>query len=119
MGACAAQVAVIFELIDNEYVTPLVWRDAKLFLDFGLNALNGVSQVGVKLHNLEVEDLHEFTKPKFKVKGNFVLLVADVAQVLYVFELAAGRVESLQVWGVSGDDLLVFLRIALILEFLF
>jgi hypothetical protein len=46
-------------------------------------------------------------------------LGSDVAQALYVLEVATGRVESLLICGVCGDDFHVFLRIALILEFLF
>jgi hypothetical protein len=46
-------------------------------------------------------------------------LGADVAQVMYVFEQTAGRVESLRVWGFFGGDFVVFLRIAVIFKFLF
>jgi hypothetical protein len=38
---------------------------------------------------------------------------------MYFFEQTAGRVESLRVWGFCGDDFVVFLRIAVVFEFLF
>jgi hypothetical protein len=46
-------------------------------------------------------------------------LGADVAQALYVLEVATGRVEYLLICGVCGDDFHAFLRKALIFEFLF
>ncbi len=54
MGADAAQIAAVFELIADEDETPLVSRDAILFLDYDLNALDGVSLVGVKVYNFAV-----------------------------------------------------------------
>ena len=107
MDVVVAECAAVFELLASEDETLLVWRDALLVLDLGLDVLDGVTGLdlegdGFAGEGLD-EDLHTTTKTQHQVKSRFLLNVV-VAQSAAVLELLASEDESLLVWR---DALLV------------
>ena len=52
--------ATILELLASEDQTLLVWRDALLILDFGLDVVNGIAGLHIQGDGLAGQGLHEY-----------------------------------------------------------
>ena len=95
------QCSAIFELLASEDESLLVWWDAFLVLDLGLDVLNGVRWLDLEGDGLAgeslYEDLHTTSQSEDEVKSRLLLDVV-VRQCSSVFELLAGEDESLLVW---------------------
>ena len=103
VGECAA----IFKLLSGEDEALLVWWDALLVLDFGLDVVDGVAGFdfegdGLAGERLD-EDLHTATEAEDEVESALLLDVV-VGQSAAVFQLLSGEDEALLVWW---DALLV------------
>ena len=107
LDVVVAQSAAVFQLLAGEDESLLVWWDAFLVLDLGLDVLNGVAGFDFQCDGLSGErldeDLHTATETEHKVKGGFLLNVV-VAESTAVFQLLSGEDETLLVWW---DALLV------------
>ena len=68
LNTVVAQVAAVFGLLLNVHYLFSIWGGAILDPDLGLDALNGVCELCVKLDNLAVVDLNAFSLSKFKLK---------------------------------------------------
>merc|ERR1712139_105203 len=79
----------------------MVWRNALLVLDLGLDGVDGVAGLDLEGDGLSSESLHKnlhsSTKAEHKVKGRFLLDVV-VLQGTTILELLAGEDETLLVW---------------------
>ena len=93
--------SAIFELFAGEDQSLLVWRDAFLVLNFGLDILNRVAGFNFEGDGFTGQgfhkDLHTATKSKHKMKGGFFLNVV-IRKGSAIFELFAGEDQSLLVW---------------------
>jgi hypothetical protein len=99
--------AAILQLLAGEDETLLVWGDALLVLDLGLDIVNGVRRLDLKGDGLASqgldEDLHASPEPEHKVEGGLLLDVV-VGQGAAILKLLASKDETLLV---RGDALLV------------
>jgi hypothetical protein len=99
--------AAVLELFTSEDQALLVWGDALLVLDFGLNVVNGVRRLDLKGDGLSSqrldENLHSSTKTEDQVEGRLLLDVV-IRKGATILELLAREDEALLVWG---DALLV------------
>ena len=97
----------VLELLTSEDKSLLVWRDALLVLDLGLDILNGVSRLNVESDGLASqglnEDLHAASESQDEVEGGLLLDVV-VAESSAILELLSSENESLLV---RWDALLV------------
>merc|ERR1711945_24880 len=98
---------IFLKLLASEDQPLLVWGDALLVLDLGLDVLDGVGLFDLKGDGLASqgldEDLHASSKSKDQVKGGLLLDVV-VSEGSSVLELLSGEDESLLV---RWDALLV------------
>merc|ERR1711937_211027 len=82
--------ATVFELFPSEDQPLLVWRDAFLVLNFGLDVINCVRGFNIQGDGLACQsldkDLHSTTKTQDKMKGRLLLDVV-VRESATVFEL--------------------------------
>jgi hypothetical protein len=94
--------AAILELLAGEDETLLVWGDALLVLDLGLDVVDGVRALNLQGDGLACEgldkDLHTTTKAEHKVEGGLLLDVV-VSKGPAILQLLAGEDETLLVWG--------------------
>ncbi|KAM0826488.1 hypothetical protein ACQ4PT_068836 [Festuca glaucescens] len=97
----------VLQLLAGKDEALLVWRDALLILDLGLDVVDGVRRLHLKGDGLVSEgldeDLHATPKTQDKVKGGLLLDVV-VSKGLAVLQLFASKDEALLV---RGDALLV------------
>jgi len=79
----------------------LVWRDALLVLDLGLDVVDGVGGLDVKSDCLSSQgldkDLHTSTQAQHQVEGGLLLDVV-IRQSASVLQLLSSKDESLLVW---------------------
>ena len=99
--------AAVFELFASEDEALLIWWDALLVLDLGLNVFDCVGGLNIKSDGLASEslneDLHTTTEAEDQVKSGLFLDVV-VWKSTAVFKLFACEDETLLVWR---DALLV------------
>jgi len=104
--------AAVLKLLSGEDQTLLVWRNALLVLNLGLDVVDGVGRLNLEGDGLAGEgldeDLHTTTKAEDKVKGALLLDVV-VAEGATIFKLLARKDKALLVWG----DALLVLDLAL------
>merc|ERR1712243_363636 len=97
----------IFELFSCEDQPLLVWGDALLILDLGLDVLDGVRWLNLQSDGLSSqrfhEDLHTSSQPQDKVKSGLLLDVV-VGERPSILQLFTSKNQSLLVWR---DALLV------------
>ena len=95
------QCSAVFELLASEDESLLVWRNAFLVLDLGLDVLDGVRWLDLESDGLAgeslYEDLHAASQSEDEVKSRLLLDVV-VRQCSAVLELLSGEDESLLVW---------------------
>ena len=91
----------VFELLASEDKTLLIWRNAFLVLDLGLDVFNPVGWFDFERDVLASEgldeDLHTAAEPQNEVKGG-VLLDGVVLEGVAVLELLASEDETLLIW---------------------
>merc|ERR1719278_1381073 len=96
------QCTPIFKLFTGKDQSLLIWGNAFLVLDLGLNILNGVGCLNLKGDGLASqgfdENLHASTETEDQVKGTFLLDVV-VGQSTAIFKLLAGKDQPLLIWG--------------------
>jgi len=98
------QSPTVLQLFTSEDQPLLIWRDALLILNLGLNVLDGVRWLnfegdgftGQCLH----ENLHTSSEPENKMEGGLLLDVV-VGQSPSIFQLFTSEDQSLLVWGNS------------------
>ena len=94
--------SAILKLLTSEDESLLVWGDALLILDLGLDVLNGVCGLNIKGDGLTSEsldeDLHTTSKSEDEMKSGLLLDVV-VGEGSTVLELLTGEDKSLLVWG--------------------
>ena len=99
--------AAILKLLSGENQPLLVWGNALLVLNLGLDIVDGVGAFDLKGDGLPSEgldeDLHSTTEPEHQVEGGLLLDVV-VGEGAAVLELFPGKDQPLLVWG---DALLV------------
>merc|ERR1712079_833060 len=97
----------VLQLLSSKDQPLLVWGDALLALDLGLDILNGVRRLHVQGDGLPGqrlnEDLHTSSQPENQVKGGLLLDVV-VRKSSSIFQLLSSKDQPLLVWG---DALLV------------
>merc|ERR1712045_1013319 len=97
----------IFQLLSSKDQPLLVWGDALLVLDLGLDILNGVRWLHLQGDGLPGqclnEDLHTSSQSQDKMEGG-LLLDAVVRKSSSIFQLLSSKDQPLLVWG---DALLV------------
>jgi len=102
----------IFELLSSEDQSLLIWGDAFLVLDLGLDVLNSVRGLNIKGDGLASEglheDLHASAKSEDQVKGGLLLDVV-VGQSAAILELLSSEDESLLI----GRDAFLVLDLSL------
>ena len=107
LNVVVGESAAILELLTSEDQALLVWGNAFLVLDLGLDVVDGVGRLDLKGNGLASEgldkDLHTTTQTKDKVKSRLLLDVV-VAQGATVFELLASEDKTLLI---RRDALLV------------
>merc|ERR1719325_278806 len=97
----------VLQLFSSKDRPLLVWGDALLVLDLGLDILNGVRRLhlqgdGLTSQRLD-EDLHTSSQPQDKMEGGLLLDVV-VRKSSSIFQLLSSKDQPLLVWG---DALLV------------
>jgi len=99
--------SAVLELLTSEDESLLVWWDALLVLDLGLDVLNGVSWLNIEGDGLSSqgldEDLHTTSESQHKMESGLLLDVV-VGEGSAVLELLTSEDESLLIWW---DSLLV------------
>merc|ERR1711899_213879 len=97
----------IFQLLSSKDQPLLVWGDALLVLDLGLDILNGVRRLHLQSDCLASQglhkDLHSSSQSQHKMEGRFLLDVV-VRKSSSILQLLASKDQPLLVWG---DALLV------------
>jgi hypothetical protein len=98
LNVVVGESAAILKLLASEDQALLVWGDAFLVLDLGLDIVDGVGRLDLKSDGLASEgldeDLHTTTQTEDKVKSRLLLDVV-VAQGATVFELLASEDKTL------------------------
>ena len=101
LDVVVAQGAAVFKLLSGEDEALLVWWDAFLVLDLGLDVFDGVRGLNVESDGLASqgldEDLHATTEAENQVKSGLLLDVV-VRKGAAVFKLLACEDEALLVW---------------------
>ena len=99
--------SAVLELLTSEDESLLIWWDALLVLDLGLDVLNGVSWLDIESDGLTSEgldeDLHTTSESQHKMESGLLLDVV-VGEGSAVLELLSSEDESLLIWW---DALLV------------
>merc|ERR1712210_129700 len=96
------QSPAILELLASKDQPLLIWRNALLVLDLGLDVLNGIRGLNLKGDGLASQsldkDLHTASQTQDQVEGGLLLDVV-VRQGPAILQLLAGEDEPLLVWG--------------------
>merc|ERR1712186_209072 len=92
----------VLQLLSSKDQPLLVWGDALLVLDLGLDILNGVRRLhpqgdGLPGQRLD-EDLHTSSQPENQVKGGLLLDVV-VRKSSSIVQLLSSKDQPLLVWG--------------------
>merc|ERR1712020_17226 len=87
----------ILELLSSKDQPLLVWGNALLVLDLGLDVLNAVRRLDLEGEGL-AEDLHTSPESEHKVKGRLLLDVV-VRESPSILELLSSKDQPLLVWG--------------------
>jgi hypothetical protein len=107
LDVVVGESAAILKLLASEDQALLVWGNALLVLDLGLDVVDGVGRLDLKSDGLASEgldeDLHTTTQTQNKVESRLLLNVV-VAQGATVFELLASEDKTLLI---RRDALLV------------
>jgi hypothetical protein len=107
LDVVVGESAAILKLLASEDQALLVWGNALLVLDLGLDIVDGVGRLDLKSDGLASEgldeDLHTTTQTEDKVESRLLLNVV-VAQGATVFELLASEDKTLLI---RRDALLV------------
>merc|ERR1711936_174758 len=107
LNVIVGQSASIFQLLAGKDQPLLIWRNALLVLDLGLDILDGVRWLDLEGDGLSGqgldEDLHTTTQTKDQMKGGLLLDVV-VRKGATIFQLLAGEDQPLLIWW---DPLLV------------
>jgi hypothetical protein len=107
LDVVVGESAAILKLLASEDQALLVWGNAFLVLDLGLDVVDGVGRLDLKSNGLAGEcldkDLHTTTQTEDKVESRLLLDVV-VAQGAAVFELLASEDKTLLI---RRDALLV------------
>ena len=102
LDVVVGESAAVFELLAGEDQALLVWGNALLVLDLGLDVVDGVARLDLKGDGLAGEgldeDLHTTTQAEDEVKGGLLLDVV-IAQGAAILELLSGEDKALLVWG--------------------
>jgi len=92
--------AAVLKLLTRKDQALLVWRDALLVLDLGLNVVDSVGRLNLKSNGLASqsldEDLHTATQAEDKVECRLLLDVI-VGESATIFQLLAGEDQALLV----------------------
>jgi hypothetical protein len=92
----------VLELLAGEDQTLLVWGDALLILDLGLDIVNGIRRLDLEGDRLSSQgldkDLHSTTETEDEMERGFLLNVV-VRESAPVLELLASEDQALLVWG--------------------
>merc|ERR1712209_114776 len=92
----------VFQLLSSKDQSLLVWGDALLVLDLGLDILNGVRRLHLQGDGLPGqclnEDLHTSSQSQDKMEGGLLLDVV-VREGPAIFQLLSSKDQSLLVWG--------------------
>merc|ERR1712152_39350 len=94
----------ILKLLSSKDQSLLVWGNAFLVLDLGLDVLNGVRWFNLKSDGLASEsldkDLHTSSQSEHKMESAFLLDVV-VGEGSSVLKLLSSKDQSLLIWGDS------------------
>merc|ERR1712025_1026499 len=94
----------VLKLLSSKDQSLLVWGNAFLVLDLGLNVLNGVRRLNLKGDGLASqgldEDLHTSSQSENQMQGTFLLDVV-IGKGSSVLQLLSSEDQSLLVWGNS------------------
>merc|ERR1712038_1743875 len=94
----------ILQLLASKDQPLLVWRNALLVLNLGLDILNGVRRLHLQSDSLASQgldkDLHSSSQSQHKMKGRFLLDVV-VRKSSSTLQLLASKDQPLLVWGNS------------------
>merc|ERR1712124_220726 len=93
--------SAVLELLTSEDESLLVWWDALLVLDLGLNVFNGVSWLDIEGDGLAGEslneDLHTTSESQHKMESGLLLDVV-IGESSAIFKLLSSEDESLLIW---------------------
>jgi len=102
LNIVVGQGTAILELLAGEDKTLLVWGNALLVLNLGLDVFDGIRGLNLEGDGLAGqrldEDLHTTTETEDQVKGRLLLDVV-IRQRAAILELLAGEDETLLIWG--------------------
>jgi len=102
LDVVVGQSAAVLQLLASEDETLLVWRDAFFVLDLGLDIFDRVRSFDLEGDRFARQrldkDLHSSSEAEDQVKSGFLLDVV-VGQRAPIFQLFAGKNETLLVWG--------------------
>jgi len=92
----------IFQLLAGEDQPLLVWRNAFLVLNFGLDILNGVRGLNLKSDGFASQgldkNLHSTSETKDQMQSRFLLDVV-IRESASIFQLLSSKDQPLLVWG--------------------
>merc|ERR1711870_17122 len=92
----------VLQLLSSKDQPLLVWGDALLVLDLGLDILNGVRWLHLQGDGLPGQrldkDLHTSSQPENQVEGGLLLDVV-VRKSSSIFQLLSSKDQPLLVWG--------------------
>jgi hypothetical protein len=102
LDVVVGESAAVFKLLAGEDQALLVWGNALLVLDLGLDVVDGVGRLNLEGDSLAGEglheDLHTTTQTEDEVEGALLLDVV-IAQGAAILELLSGEDKALLVWG--------------------
>jgi len=102
LDVVVGQCPSIFKLLTSKDQPLLVWGNAFLILDFGLDVFNGVWGLNLQSNGLASQsldkNLHTSSQPEDQVKGGFLLDVV-VGQCPTIFKLFSSKDQPLLIWG--------------------
>merc|ERR1711994_162693 len=92
----------VLQLLSSKDQPLLVWGDALLVLDLGLDILNGVRRLHLQCDGLASQglhkDLHSSSQSQHKMEGRLLLYVV-VRKSSSILKLLASKDQPLLVWG--------------------
>merc|ERR1712141_651043 len=102
LDVVVGQGATIFQLLASENETLLVWGNALLVLDFGLDVLNSVRRLHFQSDGFTSQgfdkNLHATTQTQDKMESGFLLDVV-IRQGTTILQLFASKDQTLLIWG--------------------
>ena len=106
LDVVVTQGTTILELLTSKDQALLVWGDALLVLDLGLNIFDGVRSFDFESDGLACEglDIDTHNTINYQIKGSCSMDVAVTKSTTILVELLASKYQALLVWG---DALLV------------